>query len=986
MEDPTDEDNLATDEVVVGKTSGSGVKITYVSFDFDDILALQDETHNVWVYESNIFLKIKESTENRGDFRPQVTEIRPISKNIVPIDKTDLVTNSDIEEPTGEFREIKVFPSNDRRTVAEFTDTIQKYINPSGEKYNKDNNGIVLVNKYTDGSDERVDGTNIRYYGVDEEETEAQPHIDVCYKVVEVESCPYGTEEVVIVVKHVVTVDKENPNTNYNGDDLEIGSPDGTEGTEKRVIVSFNVDQAGLGQYDLTNVTKAWIHLTFKDYVGDRLNAVNNTIIVTPLTTLDEGAVFDEETATWENTGMDNQPENPEVIATIVVPQEQPGITPIVIKITEAEIEKMLEGNPTFVLDPTDEPTSPHSIPEFFGKGEKVFPKPSLHVCVPYPETTSTTPTQTHTPTFTTASTTPTTPPPISNCTIPNGGGRIVIDLKEYIVIQEEPVSPENPNFVHIGQTSSEGEKILLVYFDLEKAVTEGVIEQFGEPPADQDQERWDISVTDSKMNFRLTPDETENEDPWQPGRAVLYPLKKLLKTNSTWSYPWLEGNTGPVDGIDYVGSVNAEFTKLKKRPEVGRWIQATTTTIARYIFTERDDLRMSNNGFMLKYVTESGEDASHFVSFDSPELADEEFRPFMDICYVPSVRPIPCTEGQLVYYDLNADTYIAKDNMVHGTEPHLFIGNSGWAGKSRALIDFDISTFNTELTALHQDTKSVFLRLWYEGAELSKPYNDPRQIERELDAHKILKAWNENFATSKWASQSGNNKNPWNGDMMEELNDFNSEEISSDTLSEGEDQHNVYFDITKVFKEWMDDKSSDHGIMIKDGEHESVPGYFLKFASLNHPDPTTRPYLMVCQKKPQCEPEDLPPQKIYNHGCVSHENITLNYCVAKNGACSADDGTAVDYGYFVGVSALFDEFHVLRTFCKCCTDSAANKIPVAMNCEGADREDYTEEVWYITSCECQRCQEISKSRKKRATPSKTRLLLRSALKSMLRK
>ena len=44
MEDPTDEDNLATDEVVVGKTSGSGVKITYVSFDFDDILALQDET------------------------------------------------------------------------------------------------------------------------------------------------------------------------------------------------------------------------------------------------------------------------------------------------------------------------------------------------------------------------------------------------------------------------------------------------------------------------------------------------------------------------------------------------------------------------------------------------------------------------------------------------------------------------------------------------------------------------------------------------------------------------------------------------------------------------------------------------------------------------------------------------------------------------------------------------------------------------------
>ena len=46
MEDPTDEDNLATDEVVVGKTSGSGVKITYVSFDFDNILSLQNDTVN----------------------------------------------------------------------------------------------------------------------------------------------------------------------------------------------------------------------------------------------------------------------------------------------------------------------------------------------------------------------------------------------------------------------------------------------------------------------------------------------------------------------------------------------------------------------------------------------------------------------------------------------------------------------------------------------------------------------------------------------------------------------------------------------------------------------------------------------------------------------------------------------------------------------------------------------------------------------------
>jgi len=988
MEDPTDGDNLSTDELVVGKTKGSGLKVTYVTYDYEDILSLQNDTHDVWVYESKMFLTVKESTENKKHFKPQVTEIRPLADKIESVDTTDLVNNDGIEEPTGEFREIKKFPSNDRRTFAEFTDTIQKYINPSGSVYNKENNGIVLVNKYTEEGDNPQDnGVSIRYFGLDEEVAEDQPFIDICYKVVEVKKCEEGTEEVVIVVKNVVTVDKSNPDTNFAGDDLTIGSPDGTPDTEKRVIVTFNVESFDDEKYDLKDVTNAWIHLTFKDFVEnggrDEANPENN-ILATPLTTTEE---FDEDTATWENTNMDDLPESPEEIGTVNVPQEQPGVSPIVVEITDFDVEKLIKEYKGIVLKGVDEPTSPHPVPEFFGKGEEVFPKPALHVCVPKVVTTTSTatPTQTHTPTFTTASTTPTEPPLITNCTIPNGGGRIVIDLKDYLVIQEEPMSPENANYIEIGQTKGKGEKIILVYFDLEKAVETGVIEQFGEPPSDG-QEKWDISVTDSKMNFRLTPVEDDNEDAWEPGRPILYPLKKPLDEDSSWSYPWLEGNKGPVPGIDYVSTVSAEFTKLKKRPEIGRWLQATSTTIARYIFTEYDDVKMKNNGFLMRYVTDSGEDATHFLSFDSPALADEEFRPFMDICYVPSVRPIPCTEGHLVWYDLNADTHIARDNLVHGTEDYLYIGNSGWAGKARSLIDFDMSKFNTELTKLHDESESVYLKLHFEGAELSKPYNDPRQMERKLAAHKILKAWNEGFATSKVATQSGKNKNKWDKEMMGELTDYDPEVIATDIISEGESEHDIYFNITATFKEWMDDKSSDHGIMIKDSQHESVPGYFLKFASLDHPDATRRPKLMVCQKKPKCEPEDLEPQKIYNHGCVSTNNVTLNYCVAKNGACTASDGSALDYGYMTGVSALWDDFHILRTFCKCCTDAAADKIQVPMDCEGADRPDYTEEVFYITKCECMRCEEVSAVRKKRATPSKTRLLLRSALKSMLRK
>merc|ERR1719204_1534236 len=92
---------------------------------------------------------------------------------------------------------------------------------------------------------------------------------------------------------------------------------------------------------------------------------------------------------------------------------------------------------------------------------------------------------------------------------------------------------------------------------------------------------------------------------------------------------------------------------------------------------------------------------------------------------------------------------------------------------------------------------------------------------------------------------------------------------------------------------------------------------------------------------------------------------------------------------HFLGLAdtALWDEFHILRTFCKCCTDTAADAMEIPMDCEGVEgKEDYMQTVYYITKCECMRCEEVSKVRKKRATPSKTRLLLRSALKSMLRK
>ena len=44
MESPTDDDDFNTDEVVVGKTRDSGLKVTYVTFDYSELLDLQNKT------------------------------------------------------------------------------------------------------------------------------------------------------------------------------------------------------------------------------------------------------------------------------------------------------------------------------------------------------------------------------------------------------------------------------------------------------------------------------------------------------------------------------------------------------------------------------------------------------------------------------------------------------------------------------------------------------------------------------------------------------------------------------------------------------------------------------------------------------------------------------------------------------------------------------------------------------------------------------
>ena len=75
------------------------------------------------------------------------------------------------------------------------------------------------------------------------------------------------TFQIVIDVEDVVTVDKANPDTNYEGDDLDIGKPDGSTDSEKRVIVKFNVDSFDTGQTIIPIDLKLFMYMFILSYI-----------------------------------------------------------------------------------------------------------------------------------------------------------------------------------------------------------------------------------------------------------------------------------------------------------------------------------------------------------------------------------------------------------------------------------------------------------------------------------------------------------------------------------------------------------------------------------------------------------------------------------------------------------------------------------------------------------------------------------------------
>jgi len=986
MEEPLDEDNGVGTELVTGKKSGSGLKMSVIKVDLSQILDGLNDTTNVWVYESKLILKLKSDVEGDDPFKKYTTVIRPVNTSPISTDPNTLTEEDNLDPETGRFDTRKNQPQQDVSIVTYLTETIHKWINPSGRDYNEENNGFALVNEYEDGSPERTNAKDVRYYSYDESlpDPDDYPFIDICYKEVEVEHCEEGEEEVEIVLTDDVVIVKDSDGTttdNYNSKPLEVGQD--LDGDTKRILIKFDSDSFDTTKYDKDSVSKAWIHLHFIDYSeGDDAERSERTFNVYKVT-----EDWSEDTATWDNAEDISREQDP--VDTSVVPEEQLGGTEYVIRVDDAVTSWIGSGEDNFglVLIDTDEGKSTR-IPTFKDKDTNVEqgrPKPTLKVCVSkIITTTTTTPTSTHTPSYksTTVTPTPTQQVEIKNCTIPSGGKRHTIYIEDYIRIQDEPLGDDEEfgdDFIEIGKKPGKGEKVTLFYFDLKQAMEDANITEAN------------AAITDSKFNLRLLDidDGVEGNatSGWNKGTPSLHLLKHAYNDESTWTSPWVQSD-GPVAGVDYDYEPTALFNKITQHPITSKWTQATITQVVRYFVTQSATYRKNNNGFALRFVPDdSSTEPNHEMKFASKNYPDVEQRPFMDICYLENPPPIKCEEGELVRFELTADTSLLNDGTVHGLEEQLLIGNSGWAGEARALIDFDSSAIPDSLE-LFSETESVYVGMYYEGSEMAQPYNDPRQMNRTLKLYKMIRDWKEDYATGKKRTKLA----AWGEDLGSAVTDYVGPAVDEFEFLEEQSVGNYYWDITKAFQDWVEDPSTGHGFILKDGTHSKVPGHFLKFASKENSDPTKRPYIMACLKPQSCEPVDEDPTTIEDvDKCVSTQNVTLNGCVAKNGGCSSDVQSEYPDQIYPGTTAFWDmnNHHKLVTFCRCCVDATSEDLIVPMDCTNsnkADKSGYDLTLKYVKTCQCQMCQDTNDKREKREVPSRTRLLLRSALKSLLKK
>jgi len=375
-----DEGVVNPDELVVGKKSGTGLRMSVIKFDLSDLLELQQD-NNIWIYESNIFLTVSPSSEG-SNWKPQVTKLHrlAVSWPEVSTNVGQLTSEQNIADSTGQFNELSREPTRDIKMKTDFLDTVHKWISPYNKHKNEKDYGLALVSQYVDESDERTDAMDVRYYGYDNVTDEyMQPWVDVCFKRVDIPECEDDDydKHPLDVVSSVVLVEGGDANANET---LTHGQDN--DGKVYRTVLKFDLDEYR-NTFKSYDVMESFIHL---NYLGpsDEGSPTTRTVTVHKIT-----KDWTEDDITWENLEYKTQPSG-----TLKIEESRLGGTEVTIPVHDLAREWIEGGEDNFgvVLIDADE-NSRSSIPQYaHDDSEQYQYKPTLSVCQRRTTTTSTAP------------------------------------------------------------------------------------------------------------------------------------------------------------------------------------------------------------------------------------------------------------------------------------------------------------------------------------------------------------------------------------------------------------------------------------------------------------------------------------------------------------------------------------------------------------------------------------------------------------------
>ena len=163
------------------------------------------------------------------------------------------------------------------------------------------------------------------------------------------------------------------------------------------------------------------------------------------------------------------------------------------------------------------------------------------------------------------------------------------------------------------------------------------------------------------------------------------------------------------------------------------------------------------------------------------------------------------------------ADAWLEKDNANYGSQGLLILAVSGNYPMKRSLIRFDLSKLPKGAKVALARMR-IYVTYWHNAGG-----GGEKAIDRQIDLHRVLRAWDEKKVTSKTSGVAGLNKY-WQAKYLA-LNDFDAAKTPAATaLWKAASSGWKEFDITALAQAWVDQPAKNFGILLR-AQNESKKG-----------------------------------------------------------------------------------------------------------------------------------------------------------------